>query len=195
MAAVHRRSPLATFLPGASTPGGLAFHDRTLAPRAGIRGPGTRNWLVAEGYRSPPPANMAVRLPSGLIVAMLGENEALFLDPDGTTPLWSFATGAAFAPGVYPVPRAEGTFWITIAGEAAPAMFALLCGVDLRRKAFPDLRVAQTMIAKAAAVVIRDDAIAGEAFHVLGDISLASYLVRQLVAAAESLSPASGSDR
>jgi sarcosine oxidase subunit gamma len=186
MAAQHRRSPLATFLPDSSMRGGLAFRDRTLAPRAGVKGPNTRNWLVAQGYRFPPPANVAVRLPSGLIIAMLGENEGLILDPDGTTPLWPFATGAALAPGVYPAPRGEGTFWITITGEAAPAMLALVCGVDLRRKAFPDLRVAQTMIAKASAIVIRDD-IAGEAFHVLGDISLASYLVRQLVVAAESV--------
>lgn len=186
MALAHRRSPLAALLPDAATPNGLVFRDRTLAPRAGIKGPGTRNWLVAQGYRSPPPANQAVRLPSGLIVAMLGENEALILDPDGTAPLWSFSTGAPLAPGVYPTPRAEGTFWVTVAGAAAPAMFAMLCGVDLRRKAFPDLRVAQTTVAKVSAIIVRDDT-AGEAFHLLGDLSLASYLVRQLVAAAESL--------
>lgn len=180
MAPPHRRSPLAALLPDAAMAGGLAFRDRTLAPRAGVKGPGTRDWLVAQGYGPLPLANGAARLASGLIVAMLSENEALILDVRGTTPLWAFASGARLARGAYPVPRGEGTFWITVTGEAAPAMFAMVCGVDLRRKAFPDLRVAQTMIAKASAIVIRDDDTAGEAFHVLGDISFASYLVRQL---------------
>ena len=99
--------------------------------------------------------------------------------------MWSFGSGAALAPGAYPVPRAEGTFWITIAGESAPDMFACVCAVDLRRKSFGDLQVAQTMIAKASAVIVRDDAVGSSAFHVLGDISLGPYLVRQLLTAAE----------
>lgn len=118
---------------------------------------------------------------------MLGENEALLLDPNGRADLWSFETGAPLAPQVFPLPRAEGTFWITIEGRDAPAMFAMVCGVNLARRAFGDLHVAQTMVAKSAAIIIRDGTVGDEGFHVLGDISLASYLVRQLLDAANTL--------
>ncbi len=175
------RSPLATLLPGGAIHGGLVFEDRTLSPRAGVKGPGARDFLVGRGFGPLPPPNQAIRSPSGAVVAMLGASEALILDPGATTALWSFDTGAPLAPGAYPVPRGEGTFWVTVAGESAPAMFAMVCGVDLRPQVFPDLQVAQTIIAKASAIVIRDTSIADDGFHVLGDISLAGYLVRQLL--------------
>jgi sarcosine oxidase subunit gamma len=117
---------------------------------------------------------------------MLAESEALLLDAAGTATLWSFGSGAAISPGVYPVPRAEGTFWVAISGRGAPDMFACVCGVDLRPGSFRDLQVAQTVIAKSSAIIIRDDAFADPTFHVLGDISLGPYLVRQLLTAAQS---------
>ena len=186
MAEPLSRSPLASFLPGGSTAGGLAFADLTLAPRAGIKGPSARSWLEGAGYGSLPPPNFALRRGAGLLLlAMLGESEALLLDRTGGTPLWSFGSGAALAPGAYPVPRAEGAFWITVAGGRAPDMFATVCAIDLRPKSFKDLQVAQTMIAKSSAIIIRDDGAGESAFHVLGDISLGPYLVQQLLAAAQ----------
>ena len=130
------------------TRNGLVFEDRTLAPRAGVKGPGARDFLVGRGFGPLPPPNQAIRSSSGAVVAMLGASEALVLDPGATTPLWSFGTGAPLAPGAYPVPRGEGTFWVTIAGAGTSAMFAMVCGVDLRPQVFPDLRIAQTIIAK-----------------------------------------------
>ena len=64
-------------------------------------------------------------------------------------------------------------------------MFACVCGVDLRPKSFADLQVAQTMVAKASAIIIRDDSLGACGFHMLGDISLGPYLLQQLVFAAE----------
>lgn len=177
-------SPLATLLPGPVTQGGLVFEDRTLAARAGVKGPGARAFLDDRGFDPLPSPNRAIRTSSGAVVAMLGESEALILDPAGKTTLWGFETGAALAPGAYPVPRGEGTFWITVAGEGTSAMFATVCGVDLRPKAFADLQIAQTVVARSSAIIIRDDDLGPEGYHVLGDISLGSYLVRQLLAAA-----------
>jgi sarcosine oxidase subunit gamma len=117
---------------------------------------------------------------------MLSENEALLLDTTSTTTLCSFGSGAEISAGVYPVPRGEGTFWVAISGRAAPDIFACVCGVDLRLGSFRDLQVAQTMVAKASAIIIRDDSFADPAFHVLGDISLGAYLVSQLLAIAQS---------
>jgi sarcosine oxidase subunit gamma len=183
-----RRSPLAALLPQEITRSGLAFRDRTLDPRAGIRGRGVGAWLVENGYGAAAPPNRAHRLDSGLVVAMLGEAEALFLDRAGAVSLWLYGSGAPLAPDVYPTPRAEGTFWITVSGVTAPAMLATVCGVDLRRKAFADLQVAQTMIAKVPAIVIRDSGLGEEGFHVLADITLAAYIVRQLLDAADAAS-------
>lgn len=183
------RSPLAILLPGAVTRGGLVFEDRTLSSRAGVKGAGACEFLVNQGLGPLPPTNQAIRTASGAVVAMLGESEALILDPAAKADLWSFGTGAPLVPGAYPVPRAEGTFWVTVTGEGTSAMFAMVCGVDLRPKAFTDLRIAQTMVARSSAIVIRDDDLGAEGYHVLGDISLGSYLVRQLLDAAESANP------
>ena len=179
------RSPIATLLADGPMSGGLAFTDLTLAARAGVKGPGARAWLEAQGYGPLPRPNAAMWGASGVLVAMLGETEALLLRTGDTPPLWSFGSGAALAPGAYPVPRGEGTFWIAISGPATPEIFACVCGVDLRPKSFANLQVAQTMVAKASAIVIRDDAVGACRFHLLGDMSLGPYLVRQLRRAAE----------
>ncbi|MCP4382456.1 MAG: hypothetical protein GY798_13745 [Hyphomicrobiales bacterium] len=181
------RSAIATLLPVATTRRGLVFEDRTLAPRAGIRGPGARGFLIGLGFDPLPPPNQAIRSSSGTVVAMLGASEALLLDLSATASLWSFGTGAPLAPGAYPVPRWEGTFWVTVKGTGSSAMFAMICGVDLRPQAFADLAVAQTIVAKSSAIVIRDDDVGEEGFHILGDISLGSYLMRQLLDAADSV--------
>jgi sarcosine oxidase subunit gamma len=178
------RSRLAASIGNAGAHNGMAFTDLTLARRAGVKGPGAPGWLKENGYGPLPRPNRAVRHSSGLIVAMLGETEALLLDRPGTTDLWSFGTGAAFASGVYPVPRAEGTFWIAISGERVADMFASVCGVDLRSKSFSDLSVAQTIVARSSAIIVRDGELGNPTFHVVGDISLGSYLVRQLLNAA-----------
>ena len=177
------RSPVAALLSDAAIPGGLAFTDLTLAARAGVKGPGARAWLEGQGYGPPLRPNSAIRDTSGILIAMLGETEALVLRTGDTPPLWSFGSGAALAPGAYPVPRGEGTFWITISGPAAPEMFASVCSVDLRPGSFANLQVAQTIVAKTSAIIIRDDPVG---FHLLGDMSLGPYLVRQLRRAAQS---------
>jgi sarcosine oxidase, subunit gamma len=180
------RSPLAALVPDGRTVRGLAFTDLTLARRAGVKGPRTRQWLGDMGYRPLPPPNFAIRSSSGPLVVMLGESEALLLDAASRAALWSFGSGAAISPGVYPVARSEGSFWVAISGRTAPDMFACVCSVDLRPGSFRDLQVAQTMIAKASAIIIRDDAFGDPTFHVLGDISLAPYLVGELLTAAQS---------
>lgn len=185
MMATLSRSPIAALLADWPIPGGLVFTDLTLAGRAGVKGPGARAWLEGQGYGPLPRPNAAMRGASGVLVAMLGETEALLLRTADTPPLWSFEFGAALAPGAYPIPRGEGSFWITISGPAAPEMFACVCGVDLRQRSFANLQVAQTIVAKASAIIIRDDAVGACGFHLIGDISLGPYLVRQLRHAAQ----------
>jgi sarcosine oxidase subunit gamma len=181
------RSSLAALIPGRSDAGGVTFTDLSLKRRAGVKGPKARQWLESMGFGPLPPPNFAVRRASGALVVMLGENEALLLDAANKATMWSFGSGAAISPGVYPVPRREGTFWLAISGRSAADMFACVCGVDLRPSSFRDLRVAQTIVAKASAIIIRDGGFGDPGFHLLGDISFGPYLVTQLLAAAQSL--------
>jgi sarcosine oxidase subunit gamma len=181
------RSPLVALVPGRREVGGVTFTDLTLARRAGVKGPRTRQWLESMGFGPLPPPNFAVRSTSGALVVVLDESEALLLDAANKATLWSFGSGAAISPGVYPVPRGEGTFWVAISGRSAADMFACVCGVDLRPSSFRNLQVAQTIVAKASAIIIRDDGLGDPGFHILGDISFGPYLATQFLTAAQSV--------
>ncbi len=85
----------------------------------------------------------------------------------------------------FPVPRGEGYFRFLVTGDRAAAMFAKVCGVDLRTDRFPPLAVAQTSVARTSAVVVRDDLGGTPAYHVLGDVASAGYLWACLLDAME----------
>ena len=93
---------------------------------------------------------------------------------------WSADTGM-----VFPVPRRDGTFWFAATGSEAPAMFAKLCGVDLRPGRFDNRTVAQTLVARINAIVIRDDINDILSYHVLGDVpsagSMWSYITDAMI--------------
>jgi sarcosine oxidase, subunit gamma len=160
----------------------LALVDLSPLPRVGFKGRGTPEWLAGEGVRLPEP-NHALRQADGTLAARLAPREALLLPPltgeaDPTArlePAWREARRSR--PGEplgYPVPRADSHAWFLVTGSHAPAMFAKLCGVDLRPDRLTPLRVAQTQAMRLSVVVIRDD---GElpAWHLLLDSASAEY--------------------
>ncbi|MBM3487874.1 MAG: hypothetical protein FJX67_14785 [Alphaproteobacteria bacterium] len=155
-----------------------SLRDRSLEPRAGVKGPGAPAFLAAHGIVTDGIANRAARHPAGGLVAMLSGTEVLILGA-AAAPFADYGSGAPLAPGVYPVPRFGGTYWFSLAGPGAPALLATLCGVDLRPHRFADLAIAQTMIARVSAVIVRDDA-DGLGFHIVGDITLAPYVADAL---------------
>ena len=64
-------------------------------------------------------------------------------------------------------------------GEAhrdAAAMLAKLSGVDFRPRRFDDLEIAQTFVARLAAIVVRDDMGGTLAYNLLADSASALYL-------------------
>ena len=63
-----------------------------------------------------------------------------------------------------------------VTGEQAPAMFAKICGVDLRPHKFEQGRIAQTSVAKIGAIVIRDYLGELPAYHLLADSASAEYM-------------------
>jgi sarcosine oxidase, subunit gamma len=157
----------------------LALIDLSLSPRAGFKGPGAPEWLAGEGVVLPEP-NRARRQADGSLAVRLAPREALLLggpaDGRGLEARWR--TARESRPGEpigYPVPRADSHFWFLVTGERAPAMFAKLCGVDLRPHRFPPLQVAQTQAMRLSAVIVRDDGERRPAWHLLADSASAGY--------------------
>ena len=62
-----------------------------------------------------------------------------------------------------------------VTGAFTAKMFAKICGVDLRPKAFQNHHIAQTSVARGNAILVRDDLGDLAAFHILGDSASASY--------------------
>jgi sarcosine oxidase subunit gamma len=80
------------------------------------------------------------------------------------------------ADGCYVVPRADSHAWFLVTGNEAAAMFAKICGVDLRPHRFADLAIAQTSVARLSAIVIRADVAGTPGYHLLADSASAEFL-------------------
>ena len=111
---------------------------------------------------------------------MLGARDGSDPLPDKLDAAWNDKSGLCF-----PVPRRDASFWFNITGEMATAMFAKICGVDLRPKSFANHMIAQTSVARSNAIIIRDDLGAVPAFHMLGDSASAGYMWMCLLDAME----------
>ncbi len=157
----------------------LGLAELSLLPRLGCKGRMTLPRLNGEGVRLVDQPNRAVRQPDGGLAAILAPTEVLLLAPlSGEAPLQAKLAAEwrlEQADGMYLVPRQDSHFWFALTGRQAAAMFAKLCGVDLRPDQCPDLTIAQTSVARANAIVIRADLGATLAYHLLGDSASAGY--------------------
>ncbi len=98
-----------------------------------------------------------------------------------TAPAWREAGVPPESPRGYPVPRRHTHFWFLATGSHATAMFAKICGVDLRPGKFEVGRIAQTSIARMNTVAVRDDQGDVPAYHLLGDSASGAYLWNCLI--------------
>ena len=170
-----RVSPISPFESRPDAP--LRLADLSLVTRAGAKGADTAAWMNAAGVALPDQSNAAVRHPDGGLVARLAPGEVLFLGQPGGENAWINAAMADLDAGrdlCFPVPRFDSHCWFAVLGEHAPDMFAKVCGVDLRPKAFADLSIAQTSVARVNAIVVRDDQTFKDkcefpSYHVLAD--------------------------
>jgi len=120
----------------------------------------------------------------GALAARLAPGEVLILgalnaDDDLPARLNGAWAGAPIPPTTgrgFPVPRAESHAWFLVTGDRGAAMFAKLCGVDLRPEKFASGRIAQTSIARMNGIIIRDDKGGLPAYHLLADSASAGYL-------------------
>jgi sarcosine oxidase subunit gamma len=162
-----------------------ALADLSLRPRLGAKGWETWSTLASIGIGQPEANNRALRLPGGGAVLRLGDNEAFLLsDTAGDAPLLRRAAALSDTPGFFPVPRQDTHAWLLLLGEHAPALLSKVCAIDFRPDRFADLAIAQTMIARVGAVVLRCDAGGILAFHLLADTASALYLWTTLLQAA-----------
>lgn len=162
----------------------LGLCDLSPLPRLGIKGAGTADWLVGQGIELPPESNRTVRQKSGVLAARLAPAELLLLAGlagdgaplDALAAAWRAEPTPPQSPRGYLLPRQHSHFWFLLSGASTAAMFAKICGVDLRPGKFADGRIAQTSMARMNGVVIREDQGETLAYHLLGDSASAEYL-------------------
>ena len=162
----------------------LGLADLSPLPRVGFKGTGTPAWLAGQGLDVPEESNRATRQDDGALAARLSPGEVLVLDALSGTGGWPERLAAAWAaeplpppePRGFPVPRAETHAWFLVTGNESAAMFAKLCGVDLRPARFDHGEIAQTSVARLTGAVIRDDRGGVPAYHLLADGASAAYL-------------------
>jgi sarcosine oxidase, subunit gamma len=161
----------------------LGLADLSPLPRTGFKGAGTIEWLTAQGLTIGPDSNRAYRQTGGELAARLAPTEVLLLDSlSGGGALikrlngaWGWGAETPRKPIGYPMPRADSHCWFAVTGEQAPAMFAKICGVDLRPNRFPEGTIAQTSVARINAIAIRQ-ATALPSYYLLADSASAEYL-------------------
>lgn len=162
--------------------GGLATEDRTAWPRWGLKGPGSADWLAADGLELPALNRWSVA--DGVRVLRLGRNDVtLTAEPAAAAALaarrarWDEAAG----PKGYPSWREEGWAWLALSGGALEAVLARLTAVDLRPGRFAADAIAQTRVAQLDAVLLLSGGIA-ELFF---DIAATASVVREIAHVAE----------
>jgi hypothetical protein len=176
-----RRSPaIDAFAAAVTTPAGVfTVADLSLLPKIGVKGRACLDWLTAKGLAFDPAPNRASRTADGAIVLVLASNEAILLSTTDAAALPDTGKqGRPLAPGVYPVPRGPGLYWLSVSGPAAAlaSAFSRLAQVDLRPARFADGSIAQTQIARVSATVARVDAGGAIVYHLVGDASLADHV-------------------
>jgi sarcosine oxidase subunit gamma len=162
----------------------MGIADLSVLPRTGFKGVGTVEWLTSQCLAIGPDSNRAYPQPGGELAARLAPTEIFLIDSLAATgelirrlnAAWSWGSERPRTLIGYPMPRSESHAWFMVTGERASAMFAKICGVDLRLHRFAGGAIAQTSVAKMSAIVIRADLGGTPAFHLLADSAAAEYL-------------------
>lgn len=170
----------------------LGLADLSVLPHSGFKGAGVVEWLRRQGVEVSEEPNWAPRQTGGGLALRQAAAEVMILGdlsgdggwPERLKQAWWAEPVPPETPRGFPMPRDETHAWLAVTGTHAAAMFAKLCGVDLRPPAFPQGRVAQTSIARLNGVIVRDDRGDDQGddqggvpfFHLLADCAAAEYL-------------------
>jgi sarcosine oxidase, subunit gamma len=160
----------------------LGLADLSPLPRIGFKGREAIAWLRRQGLTIGDENNRAwVQGQShNPVVARLADTEALILGDMraevGLCARLDKVYASEKPARCYTVPRRDSSAWFAVTGEHAGAMFAKLCGVDLRHHKFPTGSIAQTSLARMSVVMIRSDLGDTPVFFLLFDSASADYL-------------------
>lgn len=174
----------------------MGLADLSVLPRTGFKGNGTVEWLTSQGLSIGPDSNKAYVQAGGELALRLAPTEVLLVDSlagTGALPCrldeaWQWSQEKPRRPIGYPMPRADSHFWFAVTGSQAPAMFAKICGVDLRPRAFGPGAIAQTSAAKMSVIIARHDLGSVPAFYLLADSASAEYMWNCVVDAMDEFS-------
>ncbi|RUW05311.1 sarcosine oxidase, partial [Mesorhizobium sp. M1A.F.Ca.IN.022.05.2.1] len=139
-------------------------------------------WLASK-VSLPERPNRAVTLSDDTVIGRLGKEEYLILNGRNSTSdicgeldtSWAAESAGDGTRMGYPLPRADSHSWLFMEGARVAEMMSKICGVDLRNKSFPPGEIAQTIVARIGAVLIRETG-ASEGLHLLTDFASADYL-------------------
>jgi sarcosine oxidase subunit gamma len=167
----------------------LGIADLSPLPRLGFKGRGTIEAMRKRGVEVESEPNRAFRQPDGGLCLVLAPSEIVLLSPlhgdDGRLGRMEAEWRIDDEERTYPIPRRDSHAWFVVTGEETPAMFAKICGIDLRKDRFSDLSIAQTSVARLTAIIVRADIGGTTAFHLLADSAAAGYFLACLRDAAE----------
>ena len=166
----------------------MGLADISVLPHTGFKGAGVVEWLRGQGVEVSEEPNWAPAQAGGGLALRQALAEVMILGdlsgdggwPERLKQAWWAEPVPPQRPRGFPMPHDETHAWLAVTGEHAAAMFAKLCGVDLRAQAFPQGRVAQTSIARMNGVIVRDDRGDDRGgvpfYHLLADCAAAEYL-------------------
>lgn len=162
----------------------MGLADLSVLPHTGFKGAGVIDWLRGQGVEVSEQPNWAPTQAGGGLAVRQARAEVMILGdlsgdggwPERLKAAWWAEPVPPRVPRGFPMPRDETHAWLAVTGAQAAAMFAKICGVDLRPQAFPQGRVAQTSIARLNGVILRDDRGGVPFFHLLADCAAAEYL-------------------
>jgi sarcosine oxidase subunit gamma len=178
------RSPLAGTLDGYSIGSLEQARSRVgLADAAGngllrIRGHGAESALHPVWDAVPAATGEVTSVPEG-VLARLRPDEFLLMALTPSAEIGALATRIAASPHnelltVIDVTHAHGL--LQLVGQRAPDVLPKLCGLDFDDAVFPDRHVAQTSLAKIAALILRLDVSGTRTYWIMVERSLASYV-------------------
>ena len=187
-AIVLRLSPTAG-LPGTSD---NVVLDCTQTERLGLRGPGTMDWLAAEGLAAPEAVNTAITLPCGTGVLRLGQQEVLLTAPPDASgerlrELRQAWQNSSLSPKGYDAYRDEGWAWFVVSGPAAPALMRRISMADLRPESLKPGQVAQTRALHLDVVIARLGRFGAVSYDIFFDIASAAFALDVLTETAAGL--------
>lgn len=162
----------------------LGLADLTPLSRIGFKGKRAAEWLLKQGIEIGDQNNHSWKQDNGTQAARLSNNEMLILDDVAGNSSISTELEQRLeseeVDGCYSVPRRDLSTWLLVTGDNADAMFAKLCGVDMRKSRFLNGSIAQTSMARMNVIAIRQDLARLPAYHLVFDSASADYLWRML---------------